>query len=297
MSLLSKMKGGQKKPQRDLPLKLKQPESLVDLTPKENFLKRLKYISKVKDNGKVSKVYYEGQSDEGDPDLYDSANGDVIVQSSMRVERGTARKHPKVNRGFTKIDHKYIPRMRMKYQEERMQPRNTMIRQYLSGDEMLSMTHDYELDEIHYLERDQIENVTGVELPNPDFTVSMKTYIEERIEHLTKNSLPKELKEELFTKFLDSTAVLALAKYTEDLVKEKLDKPTIAKKIERISANEEPPIEETNLFPFKLTQEYHGNESKGGPFAMDEILTHKESQWTRLLRQKRERDPNESDTE
>lgn len=238
-------------------------------TTNGNLLERLQKVSNLKEERKKTAVEYEGQEDDGEPDLYDSANGDILLRSSMWLERGSVRKYYNMYRGFTKVDHKYIPRIRKEYRDNKTQPRNTRIRQMVSGDELLTLRHDYELDEIHYLERDQIENVTGVDLPDSDLTKALKTYIERRIEHLTKSKLPAKLNDELLTKFIDSTAVLALAKYTEELVKEKVNKKVVAQNAERVPTNEEELKEESTYFPFKLTEEYHGNEFQGGPFEVD----------------------------
>lgn len=212
-----------------------------------------------------SKVSYEGQTDEGLPDLFDSANRDVILKTSMVFERSSARKVKRC-KGFTKIDHRYLPRVRKRHRDTLMQIRNPLVCQRVSGDEMFALYQDYELHELEYLERDQIETLTKAEVPDSDLTISLKDHIEKRIAALTKGKLSEDIRQELLTNAFDGTALLALTKYAEELVREKIDKSTIDAHMEKLSTTQTPPTDEYVRYPFRITQETLGNEFKHGPF-------------------------------
>lgn len=238
---------------------------------------RTSYLQTVENEPNVTNFELEDTS--RIPTLYDSARGAVLLKAGTNIEKATVKPHKLMSRGFNLVDHKYTPKIRPGHENEHVQPRNVQARQFIAGDDLLTLYFGHEPEELNILERDQVKVSTGVDLPDSDLMMLLKERIEQRIKRkFQKAGLEPDVQNFVMDKMLDSSAVLALTKFTEGLIKDKVTLDVIHENVEEIKVSTDTETDAGKYLPvklpFQLKQAELGSEFRHGPFVDNErILT------------------------
>lgn len=164
------------------------------------------------------------QSPSTDNDIYASIEGKVIANPSLirisnRIELGSKK--------FAKVDHAFVEKV--SGDTEQYHSQKNLVK--LAPDELLTTNFGYDLSDVQYLGREAIKNQTGIELPDADFVNVIRKYVENKIQDKISSKIPKDLQKDLFHRFLDESAVLAMAKIVENLVGQQVTLEVLEKNV------------------------------------------------------------------
>lgn len=189
---------------------------------KEDDLKHVTHDNKKKRSG-----YMEKESS-----IYATSNLEVISGGEVRFTHGRDTRFDTV-----RVDNTVVPKLKKIYDiaEKYKQPTSVKELQYRSPDEVLTEDYKFDPNELVYLSREEIEEYTKVNLPNPDITNSIHYYVADRIKKRLK--LTDEEYDKNYSKFLDGSALLALGALVTKWVGDCAGDKTFKTHMEKVEKN------------------------------------------------------------
>lgn len=177
------------------------------------------------------------------PNIYKSSNLGVLLGGKLKYISGRNSKGDSIV-----VDNSVVPKLKPKYKAMGIYKEPTGIKQshFKSPDEILTSDYGFEPNELVYLGREEFKNNTSVELPGEEITNAIHYYVAQRIRS-TLNISDEEY-DSNFTKFLDGTALLALAALVTNWVEDNCGKSTYKGYMQRVKRDKDAKLSSLDEF-------------------------------------------------